>query len=53
MRRAPRMFNAGWQRYVMAVAIVGIVVAVRAYVIPAWSLAHPYLGAIPVTNAVR
>src|SRR2546429_6063310 len=30
-------------RYTIAVAIVVIVVGIRAYVIPGWSLAHPYL----------
>jgi len=30
-------------RYTIAVAIVVIVVGIRAYVIPGWSLSHPYL----------
>jgi len=30
-------------RYTIAVALVVIVVVIRVYVIPGWSLAHPYL----------
>ena len=36
-------FSSRWARYTSAVAIVVIVVGIRAYVIPGWSLSHPYL----------
>ena len=43
MRLAPLSFSSRWARYTSAVAIVVIVVGIRAYVIPGWSLSHPYL----------
>jgi K+-sensing histidine kinase KdpD len=43
VRLAPLAFSSGWARYAIAVAIIVIIVAIRAYVIPGWSLAHPYL----------
>jgi len=36
-------FSSRWARYPIAVTIIAIVVGIRAYVIPGWSLAHPYL----------
>ena len=43
MRLVSLAFSSGWARYPIAVAIIAIVVGIRAYVIPGWSLAHPYL----------
>jgi len=43
VRLAPLSFSSRWARYTSAVAIVVIVVGIRAYVIPGWSLSHPYL----------
>jgi len=43
VRLAPLAFSSRWVRYTIAVAIVVIVVGIRAYVIPGWSLSHPYL----------
>jgi len=42
-RVTPLAFSSRWARYTSAVAIVVIVVGIRAYVIPGWSLSHPYL----------
>src|SRR3989442_15726280 len=43
VRLVPLAFSSGWARYPIAVTIIAIVVGIRAYVIPGWSLAHPYL----------
>ena len=32
-----------WARYTTSAAVIAIVVGIRAFLIPAWSLAHPYL----------
>ena len=42
-RVTPLAFSSRWARYTSAVAIVVIVVGIRSYVIPGWSLSHPYL----------
>src|SRR2546430_14958620 len=43
VRLVPLAFSSGWARYPIAVTIIAIVVGIRAYVIPGWSLGHPYL----------
>src|SRR3989442_13087540 len=43
VRLVPLAFSSRWARYPFAVTIIAIVVGIRAYVIPGWSLAHPYL----------
>ncbi len=47
MKLAPRAFRSRWARYTIAVAIAAIVVGIRTYVIPEWSLAHPYVLFFP------
>src|SRR5260370_36104649 len=37
-----------WLRhYALSVAIVGVVIAIKSFVLPGWSLAHPYLSFYP------
>src|SRR2546430_6983406 len=33
--------------YALSVAIVTVVIAIKSFVLPAWSLAHPYLSFYP------
>src|SRR2546425_9216601 len=40
-------FSSRWARYPIAVTIIAVVVGIRAYVIPGWSLSHPYLLLYP------
>jgi K+-sensing histidine kinase KdpD len=43
-RLSPPPFNSRWARYTSSAAIIAIIVAIRACVIPGWgSLTHPYL----------
>src|SRR3989442_13604981 len=39
----PLVFSSGRLRYPIAVHVIAMVVGIRAYVIPGWSLPHPYL----------
>jgi len=44
MMKTPRSWL--WH-YVLSVAIVAVVIAIKSFVLPHWSLAHPYLSFYP------
>src|SRR5260370_42557057 len=48
MMKAPVSSTAkGLRHYGLSVAIVGVVIAIKSFVLPGWSLAHPYLSFYP------
>jgi K+-sensing histidine kinase KdpD len=48
MMKAPVSSTAkGLRHYGLSVAIVAVVIAIKSFVLPDWSLAHPYLSFYP------
>jgi K+-sensing histidine kinase KdpD len=38
-----RLLRLRWPRYMSAAAVIAVIVVIRAYVVPEWSLTHPSL----------
>jgi K+-sensing histidine kinase KdpD len=43
MTLSPPPLGSRWARYVTSATIIAVIAAFRVYVIPGWSLTHPYL----------